>query len=83
MTRESDLNAQAKDLREATNLLDSKGAALRDAMNNLTQARADLEAVVGDSAEMMALRAAVDDVTAAVSAATAHGARKAAVSPEK
>lgn len=50
-------------------------ATLRDAMNALTQAFADVKSVIGDSdvVSLVSLQAAVDDVTAAVTASTAAG----------
>jgi hypothetical protein len=75
MASQSDLNKQASDLRaEAARTTESKQQ-LRDAMNALTQAHADVKTAVenGHPCDWSAFTAAVDNVTAAVSKVTDHG----------
>jgi hypothetical protein len=72
---QSELNQQASDLRTQAATFDEHAKTLRDAMNALTQAHADLKNDVENARDvnLTALTAAVDDVTAAVGAVTNHG----------
>lgn len=75
MATHADLDNAAGDLRRESAELGEHKLALRDAMNGLTQALADVKSANdnGDVLNLMPLTAAVDNVTAAVSAATDNG----------
>lgn len=73
---QSDQNKQSSDVRKTAAEFDEQAASLRDAMNALTQAHADVKNAVENGDEIVslsALTAAVDDVTAAVGAVTNYG----------
>lgn len=82
---DSDLNKDRAKLRADRVAFEEHHDSLRDAMNDLTQELANLKKAdeAGEPRDLMALAAAVDNVTAAVGDATGHGAKPQSASEKK